>query len=101
MTDYLDATARHQVELNWHFAPECGLNLSERYLRVTRGPAALELRWADGFTARLARAEETPARGWVSAAFDVKHPCTNLVLQRETIGNWHAASEIRVLSTGE
>jgi hypothetical protein len=101
VTDRLDAAARHQVELNWHFAPECTLNLCERHLHVTRGAAAVELRWADGFTARLARAEETPARGWVSPSFDVKHPCTSLVLQRETTGNWHTASEIRVLSTRE
>jgi hypothetical protein len=101
VTDRLDAAARHQVELNWHFAPECTVNLHERHVRVTRGAATLELCWADGFTARLARAEEAPTRGWASPAFDVKQPCTSLVLQCETTGDWQAVSEIRVLSTRE
>jgi hypothetical protein len=101
VTDWLSAAARHQVEINWHFAPECTLDLHERRLRVTRGAAAVELCWADGFTARLARAEEAPPRGWTSPAFDVKQPCTSLVLQRETIANWHAVCEIRILATRE
>jgi hypothetical protein len=101
VTDWLNAAARHQVELNWHFAPECTLNLHDRQLRVTRGAAAVELCWADGFTARLARAEVGPARGWTSPSFDVKQSCTSLVLQCQTTGDWHAVSEIRVLSTRE
>jgi hypothetical protein len=97
--DWLTAVARHQVEINWHFAPECALDLRGRSLRVTRDAIALELCWADGFTTRLARAEQAPARGWMSPAFDIKHPCTNLVLQCETVGNWYSVCEIRVLSS--
>jgi hypothetical protein len=101
VTDRLSAATRHQVEVNWHFAPECTLDLHERRLRATLGAAAVELCWEDSFTARLARAEEAPPHGWTSPAFDVKQPCTSLVLRCETTGSWHAVSEIRVLSTQE
>jgi hypothetical protein len=101
ITDRLSAAARHQVELNWHFAPECALDLHERRVRVTRGAVTIELSWPHGFAARCARAEQAPPLGWTSPAFDVKQPCTTLVLRCETVGNWHAVCEIRVLSTCE
>jgi hypothetical protein len=96
--DRLACRSRHQVEINWHFSAACTVVLLEDRLRATREDVTVELHWGDGLTARLARGEESPIRGWISQRLDVKEPCSNLVLQRAIDGTWESTCELRVVS---
>jgi hypothetical protein len=95
--DHLICKSRHHVEINWQFSPACDVVLMERRLRATRRDVTVELTWGDGLAGRLARGEESPPRGWVSARLDVREPCANLVLERHINGTWEGTCELRVL----
>jgi hypothetical protein len=101
VTDQLLCKAPHRIEINWHFAPACLVELNGLQARATQGAIAVELTWPAGLSARLARGEEIPPRGWYSPHFDVKEPCTTLVLQGEIDGAWEGAVRIRILAAGE
>ncbi len=97
IVDRLSCKSRHHVEINWHFAPQCQVELlREPGARAIRGAVTVELSWRADLRARLARGEYCPPRGWASRAFDVKEPCTNLLLECEIEGDWQAETEMRI-----
>jgi hypothetical protein len=98
VVDRLTCKSQHHVEINWHFSPACSVVLLERQVRATCSDVVVELTWSDGLTARLARGEESPPRGWFSRRLDVKESCTNLVLEREIDGTWESTCELRIFS---
>lgn len=94
--DRLACTARHEVEINWHFSPDCTVDVRERQLRAHRDGILVELTWSAGLTARLARGETAPPRGWYSPRLDVKEACANLILACTIEGTWESNCLLRI-----
>ena len=94
--DEVIGTGDHLLELHWHFAEACRVNLCSNHVEVEGGVAVMTLRWPVGFTAKLAYGETTPPLGWISRRFDAKEACHVLALSKQVSGNWRGRTEIRV-----
>lgn len=73
--DEIECAASHEVEVFWHFAEDCQVELAGRAVLVTKGPVRLRmlLSGAD-FDLECVRGCESPPLGWVSRCFDTKKP---------------------------
>jgi uncharacterized heparinase superfamily protein len=73
VADRIEATATHEVETFWHFAPECSVTrVDDKTLRVTNGPVSLQMSFVDAGVVELYSQSEQPILGWVSEGFDHK-----------------------------
>lgn len=81
VTDILEGQGAHEVELFWHFDPQCELRLDGMLLHVQgRAFAAqMQLPQADGAVAALVQGSESPVLGWISHRFDEKQASPTLV----------------------
>jgi hypothetical protein len=85
--DELFCQRSHQVEIFWHFAPDCSVtHTGNRVVAATSG-ASLTLEAPPTLLCELARGLEMPPLGWVSPRFDVRVPSDTLVGRTAICGN--------------
>jgi hypothetical protein len=79
VTDELDGSGEHDVEVHWHFAEHSRVEISEGKVAVSRGPVhlSMQLEGAD-FELGCATGQDSPPLGWISRRFDVKEPSPTL-----------------------
>jgi hypothetical protein len=94
--DSLVCHEMHQVEMFWHFAPECMLRLSDGIATATHGPVTLRLQWPAGLRAQLVKGREQPCLGWVSPRFAEKTATYTLVVSGQVPANWRDKSSLKL-----
>lgn len=72
--DTLECRSGHEVELHWHFAEDCEVDLNRSTIRIRKAGVELSLVVPDGFQCECVVGREDPPLGWVSRQFDVKRP---------------------------
>lgn len=79
VVDELLCAAEHQVEIFWHFAPECTVaHMGERVV-ATRGDCSVSMQMPQSLTCRVICGSEVPPLGWSSRRFDHRVPSSTLV----------------------
>jgi hypothetical protein len=83
VTDTLEGTGRHKVELFWHFSEECAVVIKEGGVVARNGNLVSRFLAPEGMTIRLEHGNETLPLGWVSRHFDEKHAIATVVWEGE------------------
>ncbi|HEX5126480.1 MAG TPA: alginate lyase family protein, partial [Rhodocyclaceae bacterium] len=100
VVDALEGSGAHRVEIFWHFAPACNVELKSDRVTVRSAEVALQLVWPQGLDARLVHGEDDPPLGWTSSSFDRKTPCTTLVVEgtvkSDSKVGWRGTTELSV-----
>jgi hypothetical protein len=96
VTDHVDCRSEHDIEIFWHFAPECLVTLEGDAARVTRDGVGIVLRWPAPLRAGLMRGSVDPVQGWISERFDEKAPGNTLVVSGRIAGSWQGVSTIEI-----
>jgi hypothetical protein len=96
VTDYLECSGNHRVEVFWHFAPDCTLSLEGTVATVDSAAARVRMRLPSNLRTQVVRGQTHPCLGWFSARYDEKIPSPTLVLSGEISGNWCATTEMQV-----
>jgi hypothetical protein len=97
VTDRLECNAQHFIEIFWHYPPECGVKLYAGSARATLGGVGLELTWPATLNARVARGNDAPIEGWISAAFGERKAADTLVVSGRVDGGWKGVTTIKIL----
>lgn len=97
VTDRLTCKGRHRVEIFWHFAEDCEVSLKLETLYAVKDDVQLTMTIPPGMSAKLVSGQMDPPIGWVSRAFDVKTPCTSLVMECEVNGDWQTCTRIEIV----
>jgi hypothetical protein len=97
VTDRLECNAQHLIEIFWHFPPECGVKLSAGTAHATLQGVGLELTWPVTLDARVARGNEEPIEGWISARFGERDPADTLVISGRVDAGWEGVTAIKIL----
>jgi len=79
VTDELLCQRSHQVEIFWHFAPDCSVTHTGNRVVVAANETSLTLELPPTLVCELARGHEVPPLGWVSPRFDTRMPSHTLV----------------------
>lgn len=89
VTDTLECSEAHDVELHWHLGERCQVTLEGQVVSINTGERQLCVRLPEnaGLTFELVRGDSTAPLGWVSRAFDVKQPCDTLRCSGRFTGN--------------
>jgi hypothetical protein len=77
--DTLQMKGEHDIELFFHCAEDCEVREEPKSLSITRNGRTLNLWLPEGGEVRVVRGSEMPMGGWVSRAFDRKHPAPTIV----------------------
>ena len=96
VTDELVCRRAHRIELNWHFAPECSVGLSDGTVVVQRAGVRLTLRTDPRLVCSLASGREAPPGGWFSPSYDLKVPATSVTASTDIQGSTSFVTEIRI-----
>jgi hypothetical protein len=113
VADEIRCAGTHQVEVCWHFAPECAVALRGNVVVVERERVRVELVCPEGLTPRLIRGDGSngaggdsvggevvgrgaPGPGWYSTGFDVKVPTTTAVFAGAIHGEVVFGTEILI-----
>ncbi len=94
--DELFCQHSHQVELFWHFAPDCSVTHSGNRVVVAGNGASLTLELPPTLLCELARGREVPPLGWVSPRFDTRMPSHTLVGRAAIQGNARFVTQMQV-----
>lgn len=79
ITDRLECKDNHEVELFWHFAPECNVRQEDLLVVATRAKRTISFGFSGmACNASLFRGDDALPLGWVSERFDEKVPATTL-----------------------
>ena len=99
--DELQCANSHEVEIFWHFAPECRVAMCpDGHIEASRPGARLELEGPAGLALDLERGLEGGARGplgWASSGFDVRTPTTTAVFSGRVCASSRLCSRLRIL----
>ena len=103
--DTLQMEGEHEVELFLHAHEKCAVALSAGGAggaRLARGDRALDIRWpeAAGAQVEVLQGSQAPIGGWISRAFDRKHPAPTLVWRARLRGNKVLRTEIDCIEAG-
>ncbi len=80
ITDILDCRQSHEVEIFWHFAEGCEVQIEEEGVVARHGDALLRMTMSDAaWRPELVVGQEDPPLGWVSRRFDEKVPAVSAV----------------------
>jgi hypothetical protein len=77
--DSLDMAEEHAVELIFHFAEQCRVDLAADGVRVERDGVSLGLVLPPDGAAEIYRGSLSPLYGWISRGFDRRSPTSTLV----------------------
>lgn len=87
VTDELLGSGSHEVEIFWHFAEQCAVEMEGGAVRATHGDVALSMSVPDGLRCDIRRGVEKPEpAGWISRSFDTKQPTTTVVMSGRITG---------------
>ncbi|HVS78166.1 MAG TPA: hypothetical protein VHE11_14600, partial [Steroidobacteraceae bacterium] len=91
----------HEVEIFWHFAPECRVEYVNGRVAAERDGLRLEIDPPDMLSVSLARgrtAADGDGRplGWFSSGFDLKVPATAVVFAGRIRGDTRLESRLRI-----
>ena len=87
VTDELLGSGNHEVEIFWHFAEQCVVEMEGGALRASHGGAALSMSIPEGLRCDIRRGVETPEpAGWISRSFDTRQPTTTVVMSGRITG---------------
>jgi hypothetical protein len=87
VTDELLGSGTHEVEIFWHFAEQCAVELEGGAVRATHDDVALAMSIPDGLRCDIRRGVEKPEpAGWISRSFDAKEPTTTVVMSGRITG---------------
>lgn len=87
VTDELLGSGSHEVEIFWHFAERCTVEMEGNAVRVTHGEVGLSMSVPDGLRCDIRRGIEKPEpAGWISRSFDDKQPTTTVVMSGRMTG---------------
>ncbi len=96
VTDTLVCKGAHTVEMFWHFAEDCEVSYAEGIIVARKNGVALRLVCPADMKVRLASGENNPPLGWISRSFDVKVPCTTVVVRGVAGGGWRGVTTIEI-----
>jgi hypothetical protein len=96
VTDELFCRRSHQVEIFWHFAPNCSVRHSGNRVVVAADGTSLTLELPPALVCELARGRELPPLGWVSPHFDTRMPSHTLVGRAAIGGNARFVTQMKV-----
>ncbi len=94
--DTLQMEGAHDVELFLHAHEKCAVSLGPEGARLSRGARALDICWPDapGASVQVLHGSVEPIGGWISRAFDRKHPAPSLVWRARIAGKCVLRTEI-------
>lgn len=84
--DELECRTEHDLQVRWHFAPECRLTQDERYIHVARAGVRVALLPAQGLEVRSHLGDRRALEGWHSCAFDRVVPAPAVSMKSHTRG---------------
>jgi Heparinase II/III-like protein/Heparinase II/III N-terminus len=96
VTDEIHCSTTHEIEMFWHFAPACVVELDAGAVTAARDGVALTLSWPASFSAHLVRGIEEPPQGWVSERFDTKVPADTLVVAGTASSDWRGLTTLQI-----
>jgi uncharacterized heparinase superfamily protein len=96
VTDELLCQRSHQVEIFWHFAPNCSVTHTDSRVVAAADRTALTLELPHTLACELIRGRETPPLGWVSPRFDTRMPSHTLVGRAAIRGNTRFVTQMKV-----
>jgi hypothetical protein len=97
VTDRLECTGRHRVEVLFHVAETCHVENAGGFVRVQNGPVQIRLRnQFPGWNAEVVSGQESPPLGWVSRRFDKKLPTHTIVWTGEILGATDLWTELEI-----
>lgn len=95
--DTLHCEASHTVRRHWHLSERVEVEALPRGCRARAGEATVEITAEEeDAEVRIASAEESPPRGWVSRRFNEKQPTHTLVCEDRIRGTTRLVTRIRV-----
>lgn len=75
VADTIESMRTHDVEVHWHFAEHCSVQVEGSQVVARNGPATLRMAVTGApLRAELVIGQESPPLGWVSRRFDEKVP---------------------------
>jgi len=75
VVDEIECASPHDVEVFWHLAEDCVVELRDGVVRVAKGPLRVDLDLSGAaFEVECVSGCESPPLGWISRRFDVKTP---------------------------
>lgn len=97
VADTLACKGAHQVEVFWHFAESCRIQVSGNEISAVCDGHSAQLRMPGAaWSPRLASGQETPPLGWVSRRFDQKNRSSSVVWSGQISGTTTLNTEIRL-----
>jgi hypothetical protein len=86
--DMLDAAGKHEIELFFHCAEDCSVEIVPGGFAITRGSKTVSLRLPNvgGPEVQVLRGSVDPIGGWVSRRFDEKQPAPTIVWRSRIAG---------------
>jgi len=95
IVDRLECHARHDVEILYHFSPNCRVaQVKSHCFLVTNGDKALLVQLDSRLQVRLEQGATSPISGWYSPSFGFKQPTVTLVAKTSISGSVPFFSEI-------
>lgn len=87
VTDELLGSGSHEVEIFWHFAEQCVVEMEGGSVRATHGDVALSMSVPEGLRCDIRRGVEKPEpAGWISRSFDARQPTATVVMSGRITG---------------
>lgn len=96
VVDRLHCRGLHDVEILWHFAPECRISVLEQSACIEIDTVRLTLAWPSGFVGQVGRGSVEPVAGWTSRGFDTKEACATLTVKGTVRGDWEGTTRMVV-----
>jgi hypothetical protein len=95
--DELICDGPHDVEMFWHFAEECKLELIDGRISIRRGCVELMLTTPPQARCEIFRGSQTPLLGWSSPRFDERRPSPTVRAALRIDGSARYVTQIAVL----
>ncbi len=97
VTDTLTCKGVHQVELFWHFAETCQIQVSGNEISALCDGRAVRLVMpGNKWKPNVVRGQETPPLGWISRRFDQKFQTSSVVWSGQISGTTTLNTEIHL-----
>jgi hypothetical protein len=103
VTDRLECKQAHRVEIFWHLAPDCVVEMTPQQASVVKGNAILRIRLrTPGLAFQLAQGEGPRLEGWSSTRYGTLIASPTLICAGEVVGDCQIVTEmtVEILSQG-
>jgi hypothetical protein len=93
----LESTGEHEIEIFWHFAQDCRVELCGRTVHASSAASRVALSMPDcEWEPIVVVGRDDPPLGWLSSRFDVKVPTATVVWRGLTRGNASLVSILEI-----